>query len=99
VGDAVDLIEFSTRGSRKKRKTADSITATLAAFTGHRGKKLRILFSTQGKSDSFTGLDLGTTDALVCVGAGNDAQRIGRMIRLGRKYPSQGLHVFELCAM
>jgi hypothetical protein len=42
------------------------------------------------------GLDLPTVDALVSVGDGNDAQRIGRLTRLGRTFTRGHVHHFDL---
>lgn len=97
-GPDADIIEFRTVGTKAKRVLGSTIQETLTAFSGEAGRPFRILFSTEGSHDSFTGLDLPNVDALICLGAGNSAQRLGRLTRLGRQFKTDGVHVIELIA-
>jgi len=92
----VDIGHFKTKGSITRHISCARIDQQLAAFKSNEGNKLKILFTTEGKHDSFTGLDLGSCDCLVSVGIGNDLQRIGRLARLGRAFSRNKLYHIKI---
>jgi hypothetical protein len=90
------LSHFRTVGSVQHRISGTDINKQLQQFTSDEGARFKVLFTSEGSKDSMIGLDLPTVDALVSVGDGNDAQRIGRLTRLGRTFTRGHVHHFDL---
>ena len=80
----VEIIEFKTIGNKRKHVTGKSISEQIASFTTDEGPRIKILFTTEGKTDSLTGLDFPTVDCIISLGDGNSLQRLGRLTRLPR---------------
>ncbi len=86
----VETIRFNTAGNKRKRVTTGSLEVKMERFASDEGAPLKILFTTEGRTDSLTGLDFPGVDCLVSVGSGNSIQRLGRLTRVSRFARSGG---------
>ena len=80
----VQIIEFKTSGSKRNHVTIRMVTHQIESFAADTGPPLKILFTTEGKTDSLTGLDFPRVDCIISLGDGNSLQRLGRLTRLPR---------------
>ena len=80
----IGIIEFKTIGNKRKHVTGKMVCDQLASFASNRGPPMKILFTTEGKTDSLTGLDFPRVDCILSLGDGNSLQRLGRLTRLPR---------------
>ena len=80
----VEIIRFQTSGNKRKRVTHGSISRSIERFGSDEGDRMKILFTTEGRTDSLTGLDFPNVDCLISVGLGNTMQRLGRLTRSSR---------------
>ena len=80
----VQIIEFKTSGSKRNHVTIRTVTSQIESFASDTGPPLKILFTTEGKTDSLTGLDFPRVDCIISLGDGNSLQRLGRLTRLPR---------------
>ncbi|CAM9236030.1 unnamed protein product, partial [Ectocarpus sp. 8 AP-2014] len=80
----IGIIEFKTIGNKRKHVTGKMVSDQIALFASNRGPPMKILFTTEGKTDSLTGLDFPTVDCILSLGDGNSLQRLGRLTRLPR---------------
>jgi hypothetical protein len=80
----VEVIEFKTAGSKRKHVTGKMVSGQIDYFASDRGPPLKILFTTEGKTDSLTGIDFPRVDCIMSLGDGNSLQRLGRLTRLPR---------------
>lgn len=78
-----DAMYHRSKGSRGDRVYQTKIRAQLKAFEKKDGRS-KILFVRDGHTDCMTGLDIDGLDAVISVGAGNFAQRLGRLCRFSR---------------
>ena len=79
-----EVIEFKTSGNKRKRVTGKMVSGQIASFATDGGPRMKILFTTEGKTDSLTGLDFPRVDCIISLGDGNSLQRLGRLTRLPR---------------
>ena len=83
IGEGViDMIRFQTVGDKRKRVTKGSLDKNVEDFGSDTGPRMKILFTTEGRTDSLTGLDFPNVDCLFSVGFGNSIQRLGRLTRI-----------------
>lgn len=80
--DSIEMIRFQTIGNKRKRVTSSSLEKQIQVFNGSGGARVKILFTSEGKTDSLTGLDFPNVDCVFSVGYGNTLQRIGRLTRI-----------------
>lgn len=80
----IQIIEFKTSGTKRKRVTGKMVSGQIESFASDRGPSMKILFTTEGKTDSLTGLDFPRVDCIISLGDGNSLQRLGRLTRLPR---------------
>ena len=80
----IQIIEFKTSGTKRKHVTGKIVTTQLETFASDTGPPTKILFTTEGKTDSLTGLDFPRVDCIISLGDGNSLQRLGRLTRLPR---------------
>ena len=80
----IEVIEFKTVGNKRKHVTGKMVSGQIASFASDEGPLMKILFTTEGKTDSLTGLDFPRVDCIVSLGDGNSLQRLGRLTRLPR---------------
>lgn len=80
----LEVIEFKTVGNKRKHVTGKMVSGQIASFAAERGPRMKILFTTEGKTDSLTGLDFPRVDCIISLGNGNSLQRLGRLTRLPR---------------
>jgi len=80
----VEIIRFQTSGGKRSRVTHGSISRSIERFGSDDGARMKILFTTEGRTDSLTGLDFPDVDCLISVGLGNTMQRLGRLTRSSR---------------
>lgn len=80
----IEIIEFKTIGNKRKHVTAKMVSGQIASFASEEGPPMKILFTTEGKTDSLTGLDFPRVDCIISLGDGNSLQRLGRLTRLPR---------------
>lgn len=80
----IQIIEFKTSGTKRKHVTGKMVDGQLQSFASDRGPPTKILFTTEGKTDSLTGLDFPRVDCIISLGDGNSLQRLGRLTRLPR---------------
>ena len=80
----IQVIEFKTSGSKRKHVTGKMVANQIEMFASDQGPPLKILFTTEGKTDSLTGLDFPRVDCIISLGDGNSLQRLGRLTRLPR---------------
>ncbi len=80
----VQIIEFKTAGTKRKHVTGKTVTSQIESFASDGGPPTKILFTTEGKTDSLTGLDFPRVDCIISLGNGNSLQRLGRLTRLPR---------------
>lgn len=78
----IDMIRFQTVGDKRKRVTKGSLGKNVEDFGSESGPRVKILFTTEGVTDSLTGLDFPNVDCLFSVGFGNSVQRLGRLTRI-----------------
>lgn len=78
----IEMIRFQTVGDKRKRVTKDSLDKNVDDFGSETGPRIKILFTTEGLTDSLTGLDFPNVDCLFSVGFGNSIQRLGRLTRI-----------------
>jgi hypothetical protein len=81
---SVEMVRFQTVGGKRKRVTTASLDRNLERFGSNEGPRVKILFTTEGKTDSLTGLDFPNVDCLFSIGFGNSMQRLGRLTRISR---------------
>ncbi len=93
----IDIIEFKTRGTKRKHVTGKSVAGQIASFASDEGPPLKILFTTEGKTDSLTGLDFPRVDCIMSLGDGNSLQRLGRLTRLPRMLDEAASKVRYVC--
>lgn len=79
-----EVIEFKTSGNKRKHVTGKMVSGQIASFATDRGPLMKILFTTEGTTDSLTGLDFPRVDCIISLGDGNNLQRLGRLTRLPR---------------
>lgn len=82
--DGIQIVEFKTVGNKRKHITGKIVAGQIQAFADDQGPPIKILFTTEGKTDSLTGLDFPTVDCILSLGDGNSLQRLGRLTRLPR---------------
>ena len=80
----LEILQFKTIGTKRKRVTVNSLQHQLNSFSSETGPKMKILFTTEGHTDSLTGLDFPDVDCIFSLGHGNTIQRLGRLTRLPR---------------
>lgn len=78
-----DIMYHRIKGSRGDRVYQAKIRAKLKVFEEKNGRS-KILFVRDGHTDCMTGLDIEGLDAVISVGRGNFAQRLGRLCRFSR---------------
>lgn len=78
----IEMIRFQTVGDKRKRVTKGSLDKNVEDFGSDTGPRVKILFTTEGMTDSLTGLDFPNVDCLFSVGFGNNVQRLGRLTRI-----------------
>ena len=81
---SIEILQFKTVGTKRKRVTANTLQKQLEHFSSNNGAKMKILFTTEGLTDSLTGLDFPDVDCIFSLGSGNTLQRLGRLTRLPR---------------
>lgn len=79
-----EILEFKTRGNKRKHVTSKAVACQIESFASDTGPGMKILFTTEGKTDSLTGLDFPRVDCIISLGEGNNLQRLGRLTRLPR---------------
>lgn len=85
IGKGVlDMIRFQAVGDKRKRVTSGSLDKNIEDFGSGGGSRVKILFTTEGRTDSLTGLDFPNVDCMFSVGYGNNMQRLGRLTRIPR---------------
>ena len=82
--NTVQIIRFQTVGDKRKRVTSGTLGRSIAEFGSSEGPRVKILFTTEGRADSLTGLDFPNVDCMFSVGFGNNMQRLGRLTRISR---------------
>lgn len=80
----IQIIEFKTCGTKRKHVTGKMVAGRIETFASDQGPPMKILFTTEGKTDSLTGLDFPRVDCIISLGDGNSLQRLGRLTRLPR---------------
>ena len=80
----IQIIEFKTSGTKRRHVTGKMVTTQIESFASDSGPPMKILFTTEGKTDSLTGLDFPRVDCILSLGDGNSLQRLGRLTRLPR---------------
>lgn len=80
--EVFEMIRFQTVGDKRKRVTKGSLDKNVDDFASNAGPRIKILFTTEGRTDSLTGLDFPNVDCLLSVGFGNSIQRLGRLTRI-----------------
>jgi len=88
------MIPHRTSGTVKDPATLRKLERNLQNFKADDGRKKILLVRDEGdgerrsvgkaKTDSMTGLDIDGLDAVISVGGGNTAQRMGRLCRISR---------------
>ena len=78
----IEMIRFQTVGDKRKRVTKGSLDKNVEDFGSETGLRIKILFTTEGRTDSLTGLDFPNVDCLFSIGFGNSIQRLGRLTRI-----------------
>lgn len=78
-----DVMYHRSKGCRGDKVYQAKIRAQLQEFE-EKNERSKILFVRDGHTDCMTGLDIEGLDAVISVGSGNFAQRLGRLCRFSR---------------
>lgn len=80
----IDIIRLHTIGNKRVRVTHGYIDRNIQRFSSDRGSKIKILFTSECRTDSITGLDFPNIDCVLSVGFGNNTRGMSRLARISR---------------